>query len=262
MQPPPRELLDELLWLAHELGQEARGLALLGEGNVSASVDEEAFLVKASGSHLGTLEAGGLTLTDRSRVLALLDEASLSDEKVEQALLAARLRPGDPKPSVESSFHAWLLTLPEVGFIGHTHPECCLSLLCTVHAPEFASRRLFPDQIVCCGPRSVLVPYVDPGVTLAKAIRERVENFRAEQGRNPRTILLENHGLIALGRTASEVRTATLMMEKSARVFLGALAGGASPTFLPDEQVDRIDHRIDEHYRQAMLRKSLKQAQS
>ena len=34
---------------------EARGLAMLGEGNTSARIDENRFLVKASGTSLGIL---------------------------------------------------------------------------------------------------------------------------------------------------------------------------------------------------------------
>jgi len=46
--------LKALLKLSHDLAMPANPLAILGEGNTSARPDEKAFLVKASGSCLGT----------------------------------------------------------------------------------------------------------------------------------------------------------------------------------------------------------------
>ena len=43
------ELTQKLIGLCHDLGREERGMAILGEGNASTRVDEETFLVKASG---------------------------------------------------------------------------------------------------------------------------------------------------------------------------------------------------------------------
>ena len=39
----------------------------------------------------------------------------------------------------------------------------------------FASCRLFPDEIVCCGVESVFVPYTDPCLKLSQAIKTAVE---------------------------------------------------------------------------------------
>ena len=49
------ETTNELLSLSHFLGEEHRQLAILGEGNTSAKLDDDRFLVKASGSCLQTL---------------------------------------------------------------------------------------------------------------------------------------------------------------------------------------------------------------
>src|SRR5690606_5726256 len=117
---------------------------------------------------------------------------------------------------------------------------------------DFARERLIPDQVVYCGEASVLVPYVDPGLVLARAIARAVEAFRAERGVLPKTILLENHGAIGLGRTTGEVYAALAMLEKSARIFAGAAALGG-PVFMAPHHVARIAGRPDEHYRQRML---------
>ncbi|WP_221031991.1 class II aldolase/adducin family protein [Actomonas aquatica] len=250
--PAPDAIVAQLVELSHELGQEARDFALLGEGNTSARVDETTFLVKASGSSLGTLTPKGVTHCALQPLVELLDQDHLKDAAVETALMDSRVSADSAKPSVEAMFHAWLLTLPGVDFVGHVHPVHVNALLASPHAAAFAHRRLFPDQIVCCGAKSVLVPYCDPGLTLAKAIREAVEEHLATEGHTPRLILLENHGLIALGSSPAAVLATTLMAEKSARIMIGAIAA-AGPRYLSDQDVARIAGRADEHYRQKAL---------
>lgn len=243
----------ELTTLSRELGDERRYLAILGEGNTSTRVSENTFFVKASGSSLGTLEPTDITECRFQPLLALLDATGVRDETVEQTLAEARVSDTGKKPSTEAFFHAYLLTLKDVNFVGHTHPVSVNRVLCSPRAAEFAAKRLFPDEIVCCGPKSVYVPYCDPGIELARAVRDRTAAFISETGRVPKVILLGNHGLIALGRTAAAVRATTLMADKGAAIFAGAAAMGR-PRFLSDEDVRRIDTRLDEAYRQRVLK--------
>jgi rhamnose utilization protein RhaD (predicted bifunctional aldolase and dehydrogenase) len=252
MPPSSPPIVQSLLSLSHDLGQESRRLAILGEGNTSGRAGPDTFWVKASGSNLNTLTEEHLTECHFAGLLKLLDSRAAKDSAVDEALLAARVSPAARKPSVEAMFHAWLLTLPGVNFVGHTHPIAVNSILCTRAAAPFAERRLFPDEIVCCGPTSVLVPYTDPGLKLAQAIRTRVEAYRRKTGLVPRVILLQNHGLIALGATARAVLAATLMTVKAAEITLGAVAIGG-PRYLSPREVTRIAGRSDEHYRQKAL---------
>ena len=244
--------LNSLLALSHDLGREDRDLAILGEGNTSTSTGPDSFLVKASGSSLCTLSAAQVTACRIAPLVALLDHATLGDTAVDQALLDARIDQAARKPSVEAMFHAWLLTLPGVHFVGHTHPSAVNALLCSPYAEAFARQRRFPDEVVCCGPESVLVPYIDPGLALGCAIRDAVKSSIASTGIVPRVVLLKKHGLIALGATPAGVLAATLMTVKAARITLGAItAGGPVPMSRAD--VDRIAGRSDEHYRQRAL---------
>lgn len=244
--------LDALLGLSHELGRTERHLAILGEGNTSARLDAEQFVVKASGGNLATLAPEGVTACRLAPLHALLDATELSDAAVDQALLDSRVDATAKKPSVEAVFHAYLLTLPGVSFVGHTHPVSVNGVLCSELAQTFAERRLFPDEIVCCGEASVFVPYTDPGLKLAQAIRRETSAFVERHGVAPRIILLQNHGLIALGASPSAVLAATLMADKAARILLGAAAVG-TPRFLTPEQVRRISGRPDEHHRRKVL---------
>jgi rhamnose utilization protein RhaD (predicted bifunctional aldolase and dehydrogenase) len=244
--------IAEVLRLSRELGREERALAILGEGNTSVRLGADRFAVKASGRNLATLGADGLAECRFDSILPLFGEKGLADAEIDARLLAARLKPEQGKPSVEALFHAHLLSLPGVNFVGHAHPISANALLASPRARDFAERRLFPDEIVCCGPASVLVPYVDPGLPLAVAIRDACAAFIGARGIAPRIVLLENHGVIALGATANAVLAAMLMAEKAARIFLGAAALGG-PVFLTPQQVERIGGRPDEHYRQRAL---------
>ena len=247
------ETIASLIALSRDLGAEYRALAILGEGNTSARVSNETFIVKASGSNLATLDEGGVVECRFAPLLAMLDRADLSDQQIDDELFACRVDPGAKKPSVEAIFHAFLLSLEGIAFVGHTHPVSVNQILCSERARDFATRRLFPDDIVCCGPASVLVPYTDPGLKLAQVIRTETLGYRKTFGSPPRAILLENHGLITLGASPNAVKAAMLMTDKAARIFAGAAALGG-PRFLAPEDVDRIANRIDEHYRQRALK--------
>ena len=111
-----------LLTLSRELGREDRGLAILGEGNTSARLTEETFLVKASGSSLGTLSPADVTACRFDRLVPLLQRKGMTDAAIDAALLEARVDPTSRKPSVEAVFHAYLLSLPG-GELRRAHPS-------------------------------------------------------------------------------------------------------------------------------------------
>lgn len=241
------ELEEQLLRLAHELGREDRRLVLLREGSVSTRVSAATCLVKAGGASLGTLSPLGVVECRFSRLLALLEEKAPTEAAIEGALLASRTDPAAKKPSLEAPFHAWLLTLPGVNFVGHTHPVAVNQVLCSRHARRFARSRLSPDEVASCGSESAFVPYTEPGVRLGQAIRAAVMAYRQRRSRLPRVILLEKHGLVALGPSADSVLTATLMTAKAAEIFAGAAAlNRGRPDGLTAAQVARIAGRANE----------------
>jgi len=248
-----KDKLAALLKLSHDLGAPERRLAILGEGNTSTRLAQNQFAVKASGCNLETLTPADITACDSQRILNLLDAKQPGDAAIDQTLFDARVNPKAKKPSVESIFHAWLLTLEGVEFLGHTHPVSVNQMLCSPRARDFAEHRIFPDEVVCCGPQSVFVPYIDPGLALAREIRDRTQAYVTKTGAAPRLILLQNHGLIALGSTPNAVLAATLMAAKAAEIFLGAAAIGG-PNFMTEAQVARIAGRADEAYRQKELK--------
>jgi rhamnose utilization protein RhaD (predicted bifunctional aldolase and dehydrogenase) len=228
---------------------------ILGEGNTSARADANTFWVKASGTELRTIDATGFVRVSFERVLAMLGDPTLDDEGVEQGLYAARVdsAPGEGvRPSVETVLHALCLSLEGVNFVGHTHPTAINALTCSVDFETAVSGRLFPDEIVICGPAPVVVLYTDPGVPLARLVRRLINHYIDEHYEVPKVILMQNHGLIVLGRTAQQVENITAMAVKAARVLLGTYALGG-PRFMTPQAVERIHTRPDEAYRRKLL---------
>ncbi len=247
-------LTEELIELCHKLGSPSQDLAILGEGNVSGKAGEDYFLVKASGHSMGNISAAGFSRVKFAPILTALDGPDLSDTETKNLLSSCRVDPEvDPQPSVEAFMHAYLLSLEGIGYVGHTHPTPLISLLSVDGCEEIAGLRLFPDEIVCCGPATAFVPYVDPGLPLARAIRSSVEAFIAKFGMVPKTIWLQNHGLIAPAKSIRDVESATYMGEKSARAWLGALSTGKDLVPMTQQAIDRIHTRPDEHFRQKLI---------
>jgi rhamnose utilization protein RhaD (predicted bifunctional aldolase and dehydrogenase) len=249
-----QSILEELLKLSRTLGDRNENWAMLGEGNTSARLDGETFYVKASGSQMATLTADQIAEVRSSPILlALTSSVPMSDSETTNLLQSSCTEPGK-MPSVETLMHAFLLTLPGINFIGHTHALSVNSLTCSKDGWEalVSGGRMFPDEIVVCGIAPCTVAYVDPGVPLASAIKASVEKFIDNFDEVPKTIYMQNHGFIALGKTPKQVVDITMMADKAAKVMLGAFACGG-PTFLTKANVNRIHTRPDEHFRQAAI---------
>ena len=254
---PDRSVLDQLVALSRRLAEPERDYLILSEGNTAARIDEETFWVKASGFRLAGIEGRGFVALRLAPLLALLTGERLGDEAIEARVDAAKVdSASDLRPSVEAMLHAVALTDGGARYVGHTHPTAINAILCSRQAEEAVLGRLFPDEIVICGPAPVFVPYVDPGLPLAREVRRRILAFVEAHGERPKVILLQNHGLVALGQDPDEVEAITAMAVKTARILVGTYAlGGPHP--LSAEAVSRIHTRPDEAYRRQLLQGKL-----
>jgi rhamnose utilization protein RhaD (predicted bifunctional aldolase and dehydrogenase) len=251
MTQTPSPQLERIVALSRALGDPAQELAILGEGNTSLRTGQGSMLVKASGASLGSVTPEDFVEVGIGPLLALLDDPEADDAAVARAFAAVERRTGR-RPSVEAMLHAACLELGGASAVGHTHPVPVLALLCSEHAEALATQMLFPDQVVVLGRHPLFVPYVDPGLALARRVRDDLVAHAERHGDPPKVIYLGNHGLFALGRSPEHVLQLTAMAVKASRVLAGALAlGGARPLDMAD--ADRIDTRPDEHYRRAAL---------
>ena len=239
-----KDVLDELVGISAELGAPDHDLAILGEGNTSARADEETFWVKASGSQLAKADRDGFVRVRFSPILEAMDGPLLDDTALRELLKAATVE-GQRLPSIETFLHALCLRQNGVQFVGHTHPSIAVGLLSGLRSRDLFDGCLFPDQIVVLGPALAYVPYADPGLPLALIVRQSTIDFFDRYKQEPKVLLMENHGVIALGGTAQEVLNITQMLVKTCRVLAQSIAAGG-PRFLSPTQVERINKRPDE----------------
>lgn len=221
----------QLVALTRALGQPDRDYVILSEGNTSLRADEDTFWVKASGTCMSDVDGTAFVHVRTGAVLALLDGPMLPEPRVREGLEAAKVDPQAPgTPSIETMLHALCITLAGATYVGHTHPTPVNAILCATDGPEAFSGTIFPAESLVCG-EPLLVPYAPPGQPLARAVREALQSRMDQQREPPRVVLLQNHGLVALGSTAQEVLGVTEMMVKAARILLGTYAVGG-PRFV------------------------------
>ncbi len=219
-----QSLLD-LIQLAHDLSPFVTGT----EGNVSAN-HKNGFYIKGSGTRMKSLK--------KHEVASCFPSGK-------------RIKDNEWKPSIEASFHAKLLSYSGINFVAHTHPTNAVKILCSQFAEEFASNRMFPDQVVYNGKISCLVPYAHPGPELAAAIEDAVQEHIKENP-FPKLILLQNHGIICPARTANECLIATEICEKAADIFCGLVTLGGYNR-LSEEAIAQIENDDNEKYRREIV---------
>ncbi|WP_053385611.1 class II aldolase/adducin family protein [Leucobacter japonicus] len=243
--------ISEIVELTRRAGDPEREYAILAEGNTSLRTVPDRMLVKATGTSMSDADAGSFVEVDLPSYWDAIDGGAESDDFVRE-LFARATTWGDGRPSVESVLHAVCQRLDGVEAVVHTHPAPVNALLCSDQAELLTAGALFPDQIVVMGRRPLLVPYVDPGLPLARAVSRALQDHLEQHGERPRVIYLRNHGVFALARTADEALSITQMTVKCAEVLSSALSIGG-PVFLSDEHASRIDTRPDEILRRSML---------
>jgi rhamnose utilization protein RhaD (predicted bifunctional aldolase and dehydrogenase) len=197
-QTSPADLLTEMVELSRRFGSDP-AFARAGGGNSSAKANG-ILSIKPSGVPLATLTVEALIPLAIEPLLELLERSATpgsarGSDEVLRVAESARLSPADGRrPSVELLFHA---LIPEP-IVLHTHPTTINTLTCSVDGAELA------EQIL--GDRAMWVPYTDPGLPLARAIEDARDTVaRRTGGRATPAILLQNHGLIVSGETATDI---------------------------------------------------------
>ncbi|MGQ9489085.1 MAG: class II aldolase/adducin family protein [Armatimonadota bacterium] len=196
---------QELCELGHYLG--ARGLAWGTSGNISLRVDEERFLISASGAWLGKL-------TPEQTTLCFLDKEGESGAK----------------PSVETPMHRSIYrNRPDAQVVVHVSPAYTTLIACSsLQIPT----DLNIENIFYLG-RIARVPYIHPGTQqLAEAVGEAV--------REHETIILSNHGVITLHRSIPDVLMRVESFEMTCRLVVLARMANISLNHLPTEVAEEL----------------------
>lgn len=196
---------QQLCEVGHYLGE--RGLAWGTSGNISLRVDDEHFLISASGAWLGRLAPEQTAL------------CSLLDERFEGA-----------KPSVETPMHrAIYRNRPEAQVVVHVSPPYTTLVACSsIEVPT----DLNIENIFYLG-RIARVPYIHPGThQLADAVGEAV--------REHETVILSNHGVITFHQSVPDVLMRVESFEMSCRILLMARMANIPLNHLSPDLVEEL----------------------
>lgn len=171
--------LQALIRIAKTIGN---NVALIqgGGGNISAKVQKNKMLIKASGTLLRDLAAdSGYALVDCS-TLEVLGPTP------------------DARPSMELPMHCLL-----PGTVIHTHAISANVFNCMVGG-EAILKKQFKNF------HPLFISYRTPGEVLAREIQRQLERYRELFEKYPQLLFLENHGMITCDRDAQTALTMTL----------------------------------------------------
>lgn len=186
--------IEDLIAISREFGQDSR-FVIAGGGNTSYK-DENRLWVKASGHALATITEDGFAVLDRTLLnemgeKAYNEDTAIREEQVKNDLAVACVTK-DRRPSVETSLHNCM----GFAFVVHLHPTLVNGLMCSANA-EAVCGEIFPEALY--------IEYTDPGYTLFKKVYDRINAYKAANGKEPQVIFLQNHGIFVGGDTTAEI---------------------------------------------------------
>ena len=186
--------IEDLIAISRKFGQDSR-FVIAGGGNTSYK-DENRLWVKASGHALATITEDGFAVLDRALLnemgeKAYNEDTAIREEQVKNDLSVACITK-DRRPSVETSLHNCM----GFAFVVHLHPTLVNGLMCSANA-EAVCGEIFPEALY--------IEYTDPGYTLFKKVYDRINAYKAANGKEPQVIFLQNHGIFVGGDTTAEI---------------------------------------------------------
>ena len=186
--------IEDLIAISRKFGQDSR-FVIAGGGNTSYK-DENRLWVKASGHALATITEDGFAVLDRTLLnemgeKAYNEDTAIREEQVKNDLAVACVTK-DRRPSVETSLHNCM----GFAFVVHLHPTLVNGLMCSANA-EAVCGEIFPEALY--------IEYTDPGYTLFKKVYDRINAYKAANGKEPQVIFIQNHGIFVGGDTTAEI---------------------------------------------------------
>lgn len=205
-------------------------LVLFGGGNTSVKVGEpvgtaaaQVLFVKGSGTDLSRVDADDFTPIDLAAARRLLDGPPLTNAAMYEALATMALRPGAPRPSIETLMHA---ALP-FAYVDHAHADAVLALANCARSEAVLAE--------VYGELAPAVPYRHSGFALAQACRDAY----TRRG-TARTIglILQFHGVVAFGESARASYENLLRLVTLAEDYLKARGAWELPRTVAAEDAD------------------------
>ena len=186
-------------------------------GNLSVRIDDDYMVVTPSGMNYDTLSAEDMVIMN------------MHDYSYRGSL----------KPSIEYFMHAaLLLDNPTANAVVHTHSTYAL-MMATARKPIPA---VCDDQVQILGGDIRVAEYTMPGTP--EMARTIVETMRGRAG-----ALIPNHGAVTIGRTLDEALIGSVILEKTAQVYIGTLSLGG-PVELDQADIDAMHDFFQNKYGQ------------
>lgn len=191
------EGLKNLVEVSQYYGKQKQ-FVIAGGGNTSYK-DAYHIWVKASGFALATITEEGFAKLDRKKLAECSKKVYSSDpfereRQVKDDLTDANLTK-EKRPSVETSLH----DLIDFSYIVHLHPTAVNGVMCS----NDVEKHLVP----LFGEDALYIPYIDPGYILFKEVEKQILAYRASKGKEPKVILLQNHGIFVGSNSVDEIKT-------------------------------------------------------
>ncbi|MCG8338029.1 MAG: class II aldolase/adducin family protein [Proteobacteria bacterium] len=139
---------------------------------------------------------------------------------------------GERQPSVESGFH--LVTYKnraKINAVVHTH-QVYASIFAILNRPI---PPLFDEVSLHLGTTIDVIPYALSGSS------DLVENATTKLGNMCNAYLIQNHGALCMASTLEKAWLNVELLEKTARIYYGALSIGGEVSQLPEEIVGLLD---------------------
>jgi ribulose-5-phosphate 4-epimerase/fuculose-1-phosphate aldolase len=221
-----KSVLEASLWLSEQgyLGSQ-RGSG----GNVSVRINESTMAITPSSVNYRELSAADICVVGFD--LSIIEEN------------------GKLKPSVESGMHSIIYQRrPDVNAIAHTH-QIYGSVFGLINTPIPA---LFDEVSFSLGQMIEIIPYALSGSP------ELVTNVEGKLSNNANAYILQNHGILALGKNLDKAILHAELLEKVAHIYYLALSTGKPINTLPESIVELVAAVRNSEVNEAMAKKQEK----
>ncbi len=203
-----KNVLEASLWLSEQgyLGSQ-RGSG----GNVSVRINESSMAITPSSVNYRELSATDICVVGFD--LSIIEGN------------------GKLKPSVESGMHSIIYQRrPDVNAIAHTH-QIYGSVFGLINTPIPA---LFDEVSFSLGQLVEIIPYALSGSP------ELVINVEGKLSNNANAYILQNHGILALGKNLDKAILHAELLEKVAHIYYLALSTGKPINTLPESIIELV----------------------
>ncbi len=188
--------LEVIERISHKYGSNP-SYVLAGGGNTSYK-NAESLYIKGSGTQLATITADGFVKMSRKALADIWGKtySSVQDKREAEVLadmMSAKCKGEENKrPSVETLLH----NLFSQTYVLHVHPTKVNGLTCSLGGRELMEE-MFDGAI--------WIEETEPGYTLAKKCRERINEYETKTGKLANLLFLQNHGVFFAAEDEEEM---------------------------------------------------------